>query len=181
MVLEFLRKISSFRTLVLGAPGGAVEGFPFPFEGIRIAGARPELGLFQEDMVHARIDHGLDMLFLEILQIILGGNNVGNEFAMPDGVSIGLHLPFVQVPPAIPLSREIVLVGTPGDTGHVMGLVPPLPPTLKAFLQAFRRNGSVNDGYVGPVIQGRTPLHAGLESGFHTVMSGTGTSGYGKQ
>ena len=175
VILEFGRQISGLGRLFPGTPGRTVIGRPFPFEGIGIPGGLPEFRLFQKDVVHACVDDPLDMPLLEILQVILRGNDIGNHAAVPERVSGGVHLPFVQVPLPVPSAREIILVCAPGDAGHEVSLVAPRPPGGQAVFQGTAVGRTriaahpVHHHRIGPVVQSGTPALGGLEGGFYAI------------
>ena len=180
MVFQLGGQVGGFRRLVLGAPVVAVIRFPLALERLGIAAMGPELGFFQEDMVHPGVDDALDVPLLEVGEIVLSGNDVRDHRPVPDGIPFHPHLAFVQMPFSVPTAGEIILITAPGDAGHEMRLVPPLPPGSQPGLHATRGvlvrgipAHAVHHHGVGPVVDGRPPSLRRLERRLHGIPDGT--------
>ena len=130
VVLEFIGEIGVLGTLVLRSPGKAVVVLPLALEGLAVASPCPELRFLEEDGIDACINHRLDVTFLEISEVVLGGNDIRNEAAVPDGVALHRLLPFIEVPLAVPFACEIVLIVAPGNACHEVRGITSLPPRL---------------------------------------------------
>ena len=88
----------------------------------------PELRFFEENSVDAGIDDRLDVTLLEVCQIVSGGDNIRHHSSVPNGVAMHRLLSLVEVPLAIPLACEVVLIIAPGNARHeVSGITPPAP------------------------------------------------------
>ena len=130
-------------------------------------------------MVHTGVDDPFDLPLLEIPEVILRRDDIGHMAAMPERVTRGGHLSFVQMRLPVPSAQEIILVGAPGDAGHEMRLVAPLAPGGQAVFQGTAAGRariaahSVHHHRIGPVVQSGTPSLGCLESGFGVVRGGS--------
>lgn len=104
--------------MVLRPPREAVVILPFPLECLAVACPCPELGLLQEYGINAGIYDWTNVPFLEICEVVVCRNNVGDEVSVPDSVALHSLLSFVQMPLAIPLASEIVLLLSPCNARH---------------------------------------------------------------
>ena len=134
IVFQFIGKIGVFSRLMLGSPWESVIRFPLFLEGLTVASPCPELRFFQVDDIDSCIDNPLDMHLLHVFQEIQGRNNVWHHLTMPNGIAFHFYLSFIQMRLAVPFSCEVILVATPCDAGHELGLITPFLPRPDTFL-----------------------------------------------
>ena len=174
LVLELVGQVGVLGRFVLGAPLGAVVLFPFPFEGLAVTRAGPELGLLHEDGVDAGVDDPFHVALLHVGQVVVGRDDVGHQMSVPDGVTAALHLSFVEVGTSVPLAGEVVLVFAPGDSGHEVHRVSAVAPRADAVFEiavaVFVRGVASDAVYhhgIGAVVDCGPPFAGGLEGGLH--------------
>ncbi len=165
VVFEFVGEVGILRTLVLRPPREAVVVLPLALEGLAVTCPRPELWLLEENSIYAGVYHGLDVALLEVSEIVLGGNDIRNEAAVPDGVALHRLLPFIEVPLAVPLTREIVLIVAPGYACHEVGGVASLSPRLHSLVEGHAAIvvGSIDHHEVGANVCDWFPGSCSLE------------------
>ena len=176
VVLQFAGEVGGFGGLVLRAPGTLVVVFPFPFEGLAVAAPAPEFGFFEIECFHAGVYDAFDLGLLEVLEVVEARDDIGDHVAVPDGISFGLDLAFVQMHLAVPLTCEVVLVTAPGDAGHEVDPVAAIPPgldpvfdggTAAAAAVGGISSDAVHHHGIGPVVDRGFPGLRRLERGFH--------------
>ena len=176
LVFQLVGQPGVLRRLVGWSPGKAVIFFPLLLEGLAVACPCPKLWLFHEDGVYARIDHALDVPFLDVIEIVFRRDNIRHHGAVPDGVAVLLHLSFVKMRLTVPLSGEVVLVFTPCNARHEMGDVAAFLPRTDSVLDGTSRRcariatHAIHHHGIGPVVNGGPPRASGLEGGLHTVI-----------
>ena len=74
------------------------------------------------------------MHLLHVFQEIQRRNNVWHHLTMPNGIAFHFYLSFIQMRLAVPFSCEVILVATPCDAGHELGLITPFLPRPDTFL-----------------------------------------------
>ena len=177
VVLEFVGEVGILCTLVLRPPGEAVVVQPLALEGLAVPCPRPELRLLEENGIYAGVYHRLDVAFLEISEVVPGGNDIRNEAAVPDGVALHRLLPFIEVPLAVPLTREIVLIVAPGYACHEVGGVASLPPRLHSLAEGHAAVvvGPIDHHEVGANVCDWLPRTRGLKRCFLLPQNRQGT------
>ena len=118
VILQFVGQIGSLGGAVLRHPRCSVIVFPFLLERVAIASPGPELGFLEVNGVHSGVYDPLDLGLLEVVQILLARHDVRNVLSVPEGVSLGVDLTVFPMGNPIPTSGEIILIASPGYTGH---------------------------------------------------------------
>ena len=130
VLLELPGAEMRFGGAVRGLPRLTEEGLPFPLERFRIAGAGPELRLFEVDAFDAELDDRAEFLH-QVLGEAERRDHVRDVGALTvqDRRSVARGLRVGPVVGAVPPSIQIVLIVAPGDAGHqvdaIAGLAPP--------------------------------------------------------
>ena len=153
-------------------PWSTIIIFPFSFESLAVASSVPELRLLEIETFHSGIDDPFDLGLFEILKVILRRDDVGDHFAVPDGVTVRLPLSLVQMRLPVPFSCEVILVSAPSYSGHEIHPVTPLSPgsdpvldsgfTVRAVLVKWFA-GTVDHRRVSAGVYRRLPDARGLE------------------
>ena len=134
-------------------PGFAVIRLPLAFEPFRIAAANPEFRFFQMNCLRPRIERALNSDAKE-LSVIGSGTHVVHIPAVADSVSVTIGLGLVFVVDAIEPAVKIILILSPGNTGHDVNAVTAITPTLHS------------GGQIGSDTVGNTSMSAsGLRGG----------------
>lgn len=104
VILEFARqKIIRCRGM-LRSPSETVILFPLTFEGLTVATTRPKLRLLEKQVVNARVDDALDVLFFQIIEEVHGRHDIRRVGTMQERVAQSRHLRLVHVRCSIPLA-----------------------------------------------------------------------------
>ena len=98
---------------------------------------------------------------------------------MPNGITLGIDLTFIEMPLSVPFACKIVLVSSPGNTCHEIHLVAALFPRGDAVFDGrftlvfvgWITPDAVNHHGISPVINFRHPGPGGLESGLGVICS----------
>ncbi len=173
MIFELIGQIGVFCRFMLGSPVKPIIFFPLSFEGITIARLCPELRFLQVNGVNPRVNDPFDHFLLHVFYKILRRHDIVHHATMPECIALLGYLSFIQVPFPIPLSREIVLVFTPGNACHKVCSVPSFAPSLDAFFKTHVAHSmmilyTVDDRHVRPHICHRFPGIGGLKCSFFT-------------
>ena len=166
MIFQFISEVGILRRLVLCTPGETIISLPLLFESITISGTGPKFRFFHIDSIDPGIDHPFDMFLLHVLDKLTGRNDVRHHMPMPDGITGLSHLSFAKmILFTVPLSQKIVLVFSPGNAGHEMRPVSPVPPTIHPLLESHLRPvvHPIDDRGISPDICRFFPLSTGLE------------------
>ena len=151
---------------MLRTPIESIILLPLALEGFAISGIRPELRLFQENVADTGINHGLNLRFLEILQIVQGRNDIRYSGAMHNRITLHTFLSLIHVRLSVPFAGEVISISTPGNTCHEMSDIPFLTPSLHSFTERKPRTTAcaIHHHGIGPHIRKWFPLSRSLES-----------------
>ena len=136
VVLELVGEIGILRTLVLRSPREAIVVLPLALERLAVTAPSPELRFLEKNGVDTCIDDRFDVPFLEVSKVVFGGDDVRDESSVPDGIALSGLLSFVEMPLAVPLPREIVLIFAPSYACHKVRLVTSLPPRFYTLAES---------------------------------------------
>ena len=171
VVFQLVRKVGVFRRFVLGTPVETVILLPFALERLAVTRSGPEFGFFEIDRIDPGVDHPTDMHLLHVGDKRLRRHEIGHHVPVPERIPRLYDLPFVQMVHPVPFARKIILVASPCDAGHKMGLISLRPPRLHALLE--RHAGSVvriiDNGHIGAAVRHGFPWAVGLERRFLAV------------
>src|SRR5690606_34466744 len=173
VILELIRKVSVLWRFVLWTPIKTIIFLPFPFKRLTVSCSSPEFRFFHKYSVDSRIDDRLHMLFLQIRQEVIRRYNIRNHMAMPYGILLPGNLPFIEMPLAIPLPCEIILIFTPGNPGHEMdgisSIFPGFHPLRERHPLVFIRwipTYTVDHDRICPIVDCGAPFSRSLKGRF---------------
>src|SRR5262245_38259651 len=140
----------------------AVHGLPFAFETFGVTASHPEFRLLEVDRFGASIQRSLHAN-AEELSKIGSRTHVINIASVANLISITVRLRFVLVVDSVEPAIEIILIVAPGDTGHHVDAIAPVPPGANQFGQTGV--DAINDGNIRAEVSVGAPSLAGLEAG----------------
>ena len=119
MIFQFVGKVCVFGRFVLSSPGEIIIFLPFGFKSFAISATHPKLRFFQIYGCYPGVNHPFDLCFLHIADKTFGRYDIRDQMAMSYFISITVALSFFQMPVySIPFPQKVVLVVSPGNSGH---------------------------------------------------------------
>src|SRR5581483_1553493 len=151
-----------------------VIGAPFALEAFGVAGAVPELRLFEVNGLGSVVQGALHT-DAEILAVVCAGAHVIDIAAVADLVAIALGLRLVLMVDAVPASVEIVLIVAPSHAGHDVDAIGRIAPGFDARRE--RTVNTINQGDIAAEIADGRPGPGSLETGALGGLVGVGGEG----
>jgi len=177
MVFQFIGKIGVFGRCILWSPIEMIKVFPFFFESIAISSSCPKFRFFEIYSVNASINYPFNVIFFQIFQVIVGWHNIRYQMTMPYFVPIELYLPFIQMTFSIPQACKIVLVFTPSNSCHEMGLISMFTPRINSIFKflifisiGWIATNAINHRNVSSNIYSWSPGLSSLEHCFFSIV-----------
>src|SRR5436190_19476482 len=145
----------------------AIIILPFTLESFLVAILHPKLRLFEMNRLSASLKRFLDS-DTEKLSVIRARAHIIDVATVTMAIPISVRLNLVVVFNSVEMPFDIILVISPGDTGHHMDAISVFAPRLHSLREC--RPNAVSDGNVGAEIATVAPRLAGLKTGALKVL-----------